>query len=373
MKIVYCIPGIFASAGTERVIINKANYLVNHGYDVIIITTDQDKRPSFFSLDQRVVHYDLGINYFKNAKRKFLMKMFHFIRNRIIHKQRLQKLLLTLKADIVISVYMNEMSILPKINDHSRKILEFHFSRPYLKLNRRSGIKGLIDIVQNKLDVAIIKKYDKFIVLTEEDKGNWLELPNVQVISNASSIIGFASLQKSKKGDVIAVGRLTYQKGFDRLIEAWSKVKSDCQLKIYGDGELKEQLNAKIKALHLEERISIENPTRNIQRVYLDAALLVMTSLYEGLPMVMIEAQSCGLPVVSFDFPCGPRDVINNGVDGYIIPDGDVECMAAKITELMNNDSLRLEMGKNAKTNSLRFDEDYIMRQWCELFSDSKI
>lgn len=370
MKIVYCIPGVFASGGTERVVINKANYLVNQGYEVIIITTDQNGRAPFFALDKRVIHYDLGINYFLNAKRNPLYKIFYFVWNRILHKCKLRELLLTLKADVVVSMYMNEMSILPEINDGSKKILEFHFSRPFFKINRRSGMMGLMDMIQNKLDIAHISKYEKFIVLTEEDKENWAELTNVHVIYNASSIKGIHS---SDEGDVIAVGRLTYQKGFDRLIDVWAKVHTDRKLRIYGDGELREVLNAKIKSMCLEDRISIEMPTRDILSVYSNASLLVMTSLYEGLPMVMIEAQSCGLPVISFDFPCGPKDVINDGIDGYIICNGDVEAMAEKITKLMNDDSIRIEMGKNAKKNSARFDVDYIMSQWCELFNDINV
>ena len=104
MKIVYCIPGIYASAGTERVVINKANYLVAKGYEVTIITTDQDERKTFFSLDDRVRHYDLRINYFKSRGQCFLKKFFLLLRNRRQHQKRLETLLLKLQADVVISL-----------------------------------------------------------------------------------------------------------------------------------------------------------------------------------------------------------------------------------------------------------------------------
>lgn len=367
MKVVYCIPGIYAAGGTERVVINKANYLSSKGYDVIIITTDQNNRGVFFKLDKRVKHFDLKINYYKNSTRSLLIKLYYFFCNRILHRIRLRELLLYLKADVVISIFMNEMSILPYINDGSKKILEFHFSRPFFKINRKPGLIGVIHSIQERLDISIIKKYDKFVVLTEEDKLNWQELSNLSVIPNASSIEGEVAVHD---GDVIAVGRLTAQKGFNRLIDVWSRVGVERTLKIYGAGELHEDLEKQIKALHLDKKVFLEEPTSNMQKVYSESSLLVMTSFYEGLPMVMLEAQSFGLPIVSFDFPCGPKDVIDDGKDGYIIRDGDVSAMAEKITELLQNDDMRVSMGINAKNKSVRYKQDKIMQQWCDLFDE---
>lgn len=368
MRIVYCIPAIYASGGTERVVINKANYLVDAGYEVAIITTDQDGRQPFFDLDKRVKHYDIGINYYKNANRNLINKFYYYIRNRRIHRKRLEDLLQALQADIAVSLYMNEMSLLPYINDGSKKILEFHFSRPFFRINRRGGLKGLVDLLQEKKDISHIRRYDRFVVLTEEDKLNWPELNNVIVIHNASSLEGIHALN-NRQEDVIAVGRYTRQKGFERLIDVWEKVATKVNLRIYGDGELKESLKEKIKDKKLDDRIILEPPTKDIKRVYENSALLVMTSLYEGLPMVMIEAQSCGVPIVSFDFPCGPKDIINNGIDGFLVPDGDLDSMALKIEELLRNDDLRATMGRCAKQNSSRFNLALIMNQWCELYS----
>lgn len=367
MKIVYCIPGIYASAGTERVVINKANYLVAKGYEVTIITTDQDERKTFFSLDDRVRHYDLRINYFKSRGQCFLKKFFLLLRNRRQHQKRLETLLLKLQADVVISLFGNEMGFLPYMKDGSKKLLEFHFCRPFKDFTRRRGFMGIVDSLLNRIDISYIKKYDKFVVLTEEDKANWPELSNICVIYNASSI---SHKPTRHNGDVIAVGRYTAQKGFERLIDVWGKVKTDKLLRIYGDGELKDFLKKKISDLNLANRVFLEAPTSNMLEVYSKASVLVMTSLYEGLPMVMIEAQSCGIPVVSFDFPCGPKDVIDDGVNGFIISNGSIDIMARRIQWLIDNDDERFAMGENAKKSSLRFDKDRIMHQWCELFEN---
>lgn len=366
-RVVYCIPSLFAAGGTERVVINKANYLVAAGYDVVIVTTDQDGRVPFFHIDDRIIRYDLGINYYKNSKRTLGKKLFYYVYNRIVHKIRLRKLLKKLCSHVVISLYMNEMSILPYIKDGSKKILEFHFSRPFFTLNKRSGIKGLVEKFQQRLDISHIRKYDRFVVLSEEDKRNWSECDNISVIYNASSV---SSERLCDGGDVIAVGRLTKQKGFHRLVDVWAMVPPPFKLRIFGDGELREDLLNEIRRRNLSDRIFIEKPVQDIKTVYENSSILVMTSVFEGLPMVMIEAQSCGLPVVAFDFPCGPLDVINDGEDGFIIPNGDIDLMAKRITTLLCDAELRRAMSFNAKKNSLRFDSDIIMKKWITLFGD---
>ena len=170
MRIVYCIAGTYNSGGMERVLANKANYLVSHGYEVFIITTDQRGKQPFFSLDERIRCYDLGINYEENNGKSLLNKIIHYPFKQWKHRKRLSELLRELRADIAISMFCNDVSFLWKIKDGSRKILEIHFSR-YKRLQyERKGAWKLADQWRSRMDEKTVKKYACFVVLTHEDK-----------------------------------------------------------------------------------------------------------------------------------------------------------------------------------------------------------
>ena len=206
MKIIYCIAGTYNSGGMERVLANKANWLVRNGYDVAILTTDQKRRASFFEMDPSIMQYDLGINYEDNNGKSFLNKLICYPFKQWKHKRALEKLLPELKADVVISMFCNDASILPKIKDRSKKVLEIHFSRFKRLQYGRAGLWKLADQLRSKNDLKVVSRFDKFIVLTDEDKGYWGNLDNIQVISNARSFVVEKPSELNEK-KVIAVGR----------------------------------------------------------------------------------------------------------------------------------------------------------------------
>ena len=181
------------------------------------------------------------------------------------------------------------------------------------------------------MDEKMVRRFDRFVVLTEEDKGYWGDLPNILVIPNAALAIPEKKTTLSAKR-VIAVGRLDHQKAFDRLIKAWSMIspasRPGWRLDIFGQGEWEEMLKNMITDLGLSDSVSVNRPTQRVFDEYSASAFLAMTSHYEGFPMVMIEAMACGLPVVTFDYPCGPKDIITEGVDGLIVKDGDLQAFA---------------------------------------------
>ena len=372
MKIVYNIAGTYNSGGMERVLANKANWLVKQGHEVVIVTTDQRGENPFFPLDERIKCFDLGVNYEENNGKSFINKLIHYPFKQRKHKRKLTEMLQSLKADVVISMFCNDASFIPSIKDGSKKILEIHFSRFKRLQYGRKGLWKLADEYRSKQDAKVAARFDRFVVLTDEDKEYWEGLKNMCVIGNARSFV----LQKPAELDnkkVIAVGRYSYQKGFDRLISAWHRVcqqKNDWTLHLVGDGELREELQKQIEELNLGDKVILGKAVTDMPTVYQEASILAMTSHYEGLPMVLLEAQAAGLPIVSFECKCGPKDVIEDGVDGFLVKVGDIDALAEKLLLLMDNEILRKKMGGVAFIRSERYAEDRIMQQWTDLFDD---
>ena len=374
MKIVYCIAGTYRSGGMERVLANKANYLATHGYDIVIVTTDQKGREPFFKLDSKIKCYDLNINYEENNGKSIFNKIINYPKKQFLHKKRLTTLLKSEKPDITISMFCNDVTFITDINDVSKKILEIHFSKFKRLQYGRKGLWALADKWRTKQDEKLVQKFDKFIVLTKEDASYWGDLKNMQVIYNASPFkTELISSLGNKK--VIAIGRYTHQKGFDMLLESWQQVNKllpDWKLNIIGDGESNEiaQLKLLIKKYNISDSVALVRPTSNIEREYLSSSLLVLSSRYEGLPMILIEAQTFGLPIVAFDCKCGPKDVITNGIDGIIVNSNNTNEFAQAIIKLLSNKELLHYMSINAKESSKRFNEDFIMNQWITLFAE---
>lgn len=352
---------------------NKANWLAERGHKVVIITTDQNGEPPFFNLDDTIVSYDLGINYEQNNGSSFLNKLLNYPAKQWRHYRRLSKLLKQLKADVVVSMFCNDASFIHRIKDGSRKILEIHFSRFKRLQYGRNGIWGFADRMRSRGDLKTASRFDRFVVLTKEDSQNWEGLDNLVVISNARTFEA-AEPAPLKNKTVLAVGRLCYQKGFDRLVEVWDKVASqvpDWKLEIIGGGEDEEKLRHYIESKGLADRIIIRSAKSDeMPKIYRDASIYVMTSRYEGLPMALLEAQAVGLPIVSFDCKCGPKDIVTDGEDGYLVNEGDIDTMAQRLIRLMTDEDLRIEMGANAFRNSDRFSESVVMLQWLDLFNN---
>lgn len=371
MKVAYCILGTFSSGGIERVLVNKANSLVKRGVEVHIITTDQAGRYSFYPLDEHIQCHDLGVNYLSRRNRFYWQKIYYYWNNIRLHKKRLATLLKSLKVDIVISVNGFETSWLPDIHDGSKKILEFHVARSTLQFLERSGIRGLFDRYLNEKMFSAIKKYDRLIILTKEDAQNWGEYDNVEVIPNAKTFEYEYPVATLDSKRVIAVGHYTHRKGFERLIHAWSLINKKAAgwtLHIIGDGEKRQSLQHQIDELGLKGSVFLDGISSNIENEYIKSSIFALSSYYEGLPMVLLEAESLGIPVVSFACPSGPRDIITDGEDGFLISDGDIEQLAKRLLELMKDDKKRKEMGYKAFVNSNRFTEDKIMEKWMDLF-----
>ena len=369
MKILYTIHSLYNPGGMERVLLNKVTYLIEKlHWDVTIVTTDQKGRPTFYPFPKGVRMIDLGINYSDDNSKGFFAKFMGYMRRKCKHKRLLTELLRREKPDVVDCFYPGECSFVPGLKDGSKKVMELHQSKLFHHQYNRTGLMGLADKVRARMDERLVRRFDRFVVLTEEDAQMWGALPNIVVIPNAAMVADCPAADVDCKR-VIAVGRLDYQKSFDRLIEAWNIVQQSPESKgwrldIFGQGEWKEMLQGLIDKYNLQGSTRINAPTTNIGEEYARSAMLVMSSHYEGFPMVMVEAMAHALPVVSFDYKCGPRDIIDHGTNGLIVPDGDIPALAAALLRLMTDDKLRKTMSENAKNIVNRYSEDKVMEQW---------
>ena len=371
MKLLYNIAGTYRPAGMERVLTNKANWFAAHGYEVVIVTTDQKGRKPYFELDPSIRCVDLGIGYEDNNGASLFNKMINYPIKQRRHFKKLKALLMKERPDITISMFCNDVSLIPRIKDGSRKVLEVHFSRFKRLQYGRKGLWGIVDRWRSDNDVSLAKRFDAFVVLTKEDSGYW-ETDNIRHIPNARTFENVlpATLDNKK---VITVGRYSYQKGYDLLIKVWKEVHEQCpdwSLDIVGDGEDRGKLQKMIDDFNLTESVCLKHSTPLIAQEYQNASIVVLSSRYEGLPMILLEAQTFGLPIVSFKCKCGPKDVITDGVDGYLVEEGDIKGMADRIIALIKDERLRKDMGKAARISSERYSEETIMRQWVGLFNE---
>lgn len=372
MKIVYCTHSVYCPGGMERVLLNKVRWIrENTPWQVIIVTTDQEGRKPFYDFPEGVRIVDLGINYSRGNSLSPFGKITDYFHRRKLHRRRLTDFLMQERPDLTITLYPCEASFVPDIKDGSKKILEFHYSKNFRLQYNRQGLLGLADKWRTRADEKLVRRFDRFVVLTNQDARDWGDIPNMSVIPNAAiPLCSEHSDCLSRR--VIAVGRLDYQKGFDRLIKAWRLVMdkglTDWHLDIFGQGEWKDYLNGIIQENNLGNCVTVNAPVSDIAAQYTSSSLLAMSSNYEGFPMVMIEAMSCGLPVVTFDYKCGPRDIITPEVNGLIVPNGDIQAFADALVRVMTHTEMRRDMGRAALRVTERYSLDSVMKSWNNLF-----
>jgi len=376
MKLVYCHADVYNPGGMERVLLNKLRWWVQRGgYELMVVTTDQHGRPPFYEFPPEVRMVDLGINYKDDNGKNPIAKTLGYLRKRKKHREALTELLMREKPDAVISLYPSESSFIPDIPDGSVKMLELHFNKMFRLQYNRKGLLGLADRIRTKQDEKLVRRFDNFIVLTRQDAEMWGDLPNLSVMPNAAVTMPHIP-HKYGNHRVIAVGRLDYQKGFDRLLDAWAllpkQLRKTWKLDIFGQGEWEEKLKNQIKTLGIGDSAAVNKPTNQIFNEYATSDFLVMTSHYEGFPMVMIEAMACGLPTVCFDFLCGPRDIIANGINGLIVPEGDLQAFANAMQRLMEKPEELEHMSAQATKISEVYSQNTIMKRW-ELFITDQV
>ena len=377
LKIVYVTPALYMAGGVERVLTLKANYFAEHfGYDITIILTEGKGKPFFYPLSPKINVINLDIHFEELWTCSFLKKIWVYLKKQRLFKKALTAELMRIRPDITVSLLRREINFINDIKDGSRKIGELHVNRAnYRNFNTQNVgvVKRLFAKFWSHNLVAHLRCLDKLVVLTEKDREAWVELNNVVAIPDPLSLypIGISPLTEKR---VVAVARYSHEKGIDLLLKAWSIVEkrvSDWRLDVYGDGN-RTPYNQLIEELRIDNsRCVLHGRTDNVEAEYVNSSIFVLSSRFEGFGMVLTEAMACGLPVVSFDCPWGPRSIIANGDDGLLVENGNVEALADSLTRLIDDADLRQRVAARGVKNVQRFSVDYIAECWKELFEGS--
>lgn len=375
-KIVYCTPALYSAGGTERVVSVKANYFAEHlGYDVTIIVTEGNKGNSFFPLSDKVKVVNFGLGFEDLWNKPFLKKIYLYLVKQRKYKRLLTRELLRIQPDITITTLRREINFIHEIKDGSRKIGELHLSRANYRgvEDRESSIfRSLFSKWWKKDVISNLQRLDKFVVLNENAVLEWPELDNVTMIPDPLPLkMEEKSVLQSKR--IVTIGRYSYEKGYDFLLRIWALVEKkypDWQLNVYGMGDptpyvkLMDELSVDPRRCHLNSSLV------DVESEYLRSSILVQPSRTEGFGLVLVEAMACGLPVVAFDCENGPRSLIEDGEDGFLIPPCDVESFADRLMQLMDDEKLRTKMGEKGLMKSQQYHISKIASQWEQLFDE---
>ena len=367
MTIIYITDAFAVWGGMERVLADKMNSLAGqYGWEVTLLTTNQGEHPLTYDLHTNIRHIDLDIRMHQQYKYHGIQKVRkrRMLRNTL--KERLRQTLVEIKPDVLVCVKLDYVSVLARLKGDTPLVVESHT----LCHSEKMDEVGLLRRLYVRSLKRSIRKADAVVALTEGDANDWKAYnDNVHVIPNVVNLNDSGSYSSCEQKSVIYVGRFSKQKDIDSLLRIWAIIHQqyqDWRLDIYGEGELKEHYLSRIHLM--DANIHVYEPTANIMEVYREHSILLLTSLYEPFGLVLPEAMSCGLPVVAFDCPYGPADIITDGVDGYLTSDRNIELFAQRVAQLISDYDLRVQMGKAAVISSQRYQASRIMPQWIQLF-----
>lgn len=374
MKIYYIYTALVTKGGADRVIAEKANWLAENGHEVAIVTDTQMGREPVFPLSPKVWLIDLAIDFSKEYGHGFLMRIYMYYKLMHQYRKKMTEVLMQNHPDIVITTLGRDISFITKIKDGSRKIGEAHTTKNFIRnfhlLEQRNIIfRYLTKFFRWNMDRKV-SQLDALVVLTSQDQHDWGNKIPIYVIPNSYPFYPDIPSTCDNKQAII-VGRYNSAKGYNYLVDAWKLVYQkhpDWIINIFGSGEYENDIRHRIYDEGLQEVILMNPPTDHIMEEYLRSSIYVMSSVFEGFAMVLLEAMACGLPCVSFDCPYGPRNVITDGEDGILVEYLNSQALADNICRLIENKDLRKAMGNKGRRNVLRFSRETIMPQWVKLF-----
>jgi glycosyltransferase involved in cell wall biosynthesis len=357
MKLLYIVPNINNEGGVARVLSIKTNYLINHlGYEVHILTQNEGFSPLFYSFNEAIKFHDMILK----------GSVFSFFKT---YRTLLKKWIETVAPDaiIVCDNGLKAYSIPFLIKIKVPMFLECHGSK-YIEEKKITAVfQKQVHALKYRFKEFGASKFTKLITLSEESLKEW-DVKNGLVIANPLWLQTDSPSPLDSK-IVLAVARHSYEKGLDRLLIIWQEIvknNPDWVLEIYGKNTA--GLEKVVQDLKLISKVRLFDSVKNIEDKYRASSIYVMTSRYEGFPMVLIEAMAFGLPCIAYDCPCGPRAIIKDGENGFLIEDSNINLFSKKLNSLMENQDLRKSLGKKAKRSSEKYHIDAIMQTWHQLF-----
>ena len=363
MKIVYLYPALAIWGGVERILVDKMNFLVRHyGYEVWMITSDQGQHEVPYDIDKRVHLLDLGIRFHSRYQYHKLLRPWIYGKLSRHYYRKLQRLLTEIAPDVIVCTTVQNVRPLLKIKGHTPLVVESHvnFTHP------DTWAQQLRTFFNNYW----VGRAEAVVTLTNGDAEDWHRVSNhVHVIQNVVNLNETNQYSNCTAQKVLFVGRFEEQKSIGDLFSIWKMVHHrfpDWQLDLYGEGILWEYFQKEADSLDIN--IVVHRPTSRIMDVYRSSSILVLTSLYEPFGLVVPEAMSCGLPIVSFDCPHGPATILTDREEGFLIPNRNRQLFVERLCLLMSDLDLRQQMGMKAIISSQRFASDKIMPMWKKLF-----
>jgi len=358
-KIVILTDQVSNIGGITRLIYLKSNFWVNNkGYSVTVITTEQKNKSPFYNIDKKVNIIDLSIDYNRNISYFSPKNSIKILENYF----KLQKTLNKLKPDIVIVANKIPVTLFtPFLFSKAKFVKEFHNSRYHISKKKKT--------LFNKYESWVESKFDNLVVLSPEER-DFFSSKNTTTIPNPVIYNEVEPSYDLRKKTAIAAGRISQVKGFNAMIDIWAefvKYKKDWKLEIYGSAEdpnYYKLLKKKINTLGINEYVEIKGSTNKIEDIMKTAGLYLMTSEMECFPMVLLEAQSCGLPIISYNCHTGPRNILTNNVDGILVEMDNKQKFVEQLNFLTNNESKRIELAKNGYTNTKNYTLEKVMEMW---------
>lgn len=367
MRVLYVTDALAIWGGIERILVEKANFLAdNYGYDVHFVTVNQGQHPFVFPISNNVHYVDLDIRFHQQYSHRGFMRLLKYWQLKRLYVSRLREYVNSINPDIILTARASLIFGILAVKGNIPLVFESHS----LYIAYRYSYNRF-PLLNKKLLCRNVRHADMIVSLTEGDANDWRKFSRkVCVIPNVVRLNNTGRYSNCENKTAIFVGRFSPQKDVQSLLKIWKILylrHPDWHLRIYGGyGEEQDSLLSLIKNMHAN--IDLCDPTPNIFEMYCECSILLLTSLFESFGLVLPEAMSCGLPVVAFDCPYGPRDIIRDGVNGFLISDRNVNQFAKKMSLLMDDVSLRVRMGKEGIKSSSIYEDKRIMPMWNQLF-----
>lgn len=348
--------------GIERIIVNTANLFTDKGHSVTLLVLDE-KAGSFYPINNQVKAIHESLSFGITPEGNVITRKIKLLTDVL----KLRKLIKQLKPDIVIATeYPFSIAAVLSGAGATTKLISWEHHHFY-ELKRNSFWQKAFTYTYPRL---------KKIVCLNTDEQKLYDEINTSTTVIPNFIIPNAILSNHSAKRIITIGRLTSVKGIDLLLPVAKEILNnnpDWEWKIIGEGEMMGQVQDFIIRENLQQKLIIQKPiSHDVSKEYADASLYVMTSQHECFPMTLLEAQSAGLPVISFDCDTGPRHIIKNGSSGILVPVQNIQQLINAIQMLIDDPEKRMKMSNVAKENASRFAPEKIYEKWQTLFYSLK-